>query len=160
MEPTDATAARPERIDGETSASETMHTESAVDAGPDASTNEPAPGTPAKKDPEPERTGRQHWTYAAAALAYLVVPFILGTALPAASATLALLILLPSAALLLGLADGLVFRTTWAFPVLTAILCFIGLRIYTNDGTWIYALGVLALTRVGTALGGRRRTKG
>ncbi|MGJ5591442.1 hypothetical protein ACSBQY_09535 [Micrococcus lylae] len=145
METTDAAAARPERADSKTS---------------DASTNEPAPGTPAKKDPEPERTGRQHWTYAAAALAYLVAPFFIGLALPAASATLALLILLPTASLLLGLADGLVFRTTWAFPILTAILCLIGLRIYTNDGTWIYALGALVLTRIGTALGGRRRTKG
>lgn len=147
METIDATAARAERIDGETSASETMPTETTSDA-------------PAKKASEPERTGLQSWTYAAAAVAYLVVPFILGAALPAATATTALLILLPFAALLLGLADGLVFRTTWAFPILTTILCFIGLRIYTNDGTWIYALGVLALTRVGTALGGRRRTKG
>ncbi|OFR88179.1 hypothetical protein HMPREF2863_00970 [Micrococcus sp. HMSC067E09] len=129
----------------------------AAEADPAETKPEPAP---AKKASEPERTGLQSWAYAAAAVAYLIVPFLLGTALPAATATTALLTLLPFAALLLGLADGLAFRTTWAFPILTTILCFIGLRIYTNDGTWIYALGVLALTRVGTALGGRRRTKG
>lgn len=109
---------------------------------------------------EPDRTTGQAWTYAAAAVAYLVVPFLLGAALPAGTATAALLILLLGGGLLLGLADGRAFRTTWAFPWLTTILCWIGLQLYTNSGTWIYAVGVLALTRLGSVLGGRRRATG
>lgn len=111
----------------------------------------------AKKGPEPERTGRQTWPYAASAAAYLLAPFVLGLALPAGAATAALLALIPTAALLLGLTDGLVFRTTWAFPMLTTVLAFIGLFLYTNSGTWIYALAVLVLCRLGSWLGGRLR---
>lgn len=114
--------------------------------------------TATKTGPEPERTGRQTWPYAASAAAYLAAPFVLGLALPAGAATAALLVLIPTAALLLGLADGLVFRTTWAFPVLTTVLAFFGLLLYTNDGTWIYGLPVLVLCRLGSSLGGRLRS--
>lgn len=115
---------------------------------------------PAEKTSEPERTGRQAWPYALSVATYLAAPFVLGAALPAGAATASLLVLLPSAALVLGVLDGLVFRTTWAFPVLTTLLCLLGLRMYTNDGTWIYAIGVLALCRLGSVLGGRPKAWG
>lgn len=119
------------------------------------------PGDGSGHQPDaPDRTGAQWWPYALAAVAYLLAPFVLGATLPAAAATTALLILLPAAALLLGVIDAVVFRRTWAFPGLTGILCLLGLAMYTNDGTWIYALGVVALSRLGGALGGRRRAQG
>lgn len=118
---------------------------------------EPRPASAASGPPD--RTAAQAWPYALAAAAYLAAPFALGTALPAETATAALLALLTVGALTLGAIDGVVFRSTWAFPVLTAILALLGLAMYTSDGTWIYALGVLALSRLGCALGGRLRRR-
>lgn len=107
----------------------------------------------------PDRTAVQAWPYALAAAVYLAAPFALGALLPAETATTALLGLLTVGALTLGAIDGVVFRGTWAFPVLTTILALLGLGMYTHDGTWIYALGVLALCRLGGALGGRLRRR-
>ncbi|MDO4239030.1 hypothetical protein [Micrococcus sp.] len=118
---------------------------------------EPRPGSAASGPPD--RTAAQAWPYALAAAAYLAAPFALGAVLPAETATTALLGLLTAGALTLGAIDGVVFRSTWAFPVLTAILALLGLAMYTSDGTWIYALGVLALSRLGGALGGRLRRR-
>ena len=129
-------------------------------AGPDAP-EASAPSSPAEPSAEasalPERTARQAWPYAAVAAAYLLGPLVIGLTLPPAAATTALLALLPVAALALGAADGAIFRPTWAFPVITGLICWFALRIFTNDGTWIYAVGVVVLCRLGVALGGRRK---
>lgn len=118
---------------------------------------EPRPASAASGPPD--RTAVQAWPYALAAAVYLAAPFGLGAALPAETATTALLGLLTVGALTLGAVDGVVFRSTWAFPVLTAILALLGLGMYTHDGTWIYALGVLALSRLGGGFGGRLRRR-
>lgn len=141
---------------------ETSTTSTASEPEPTGSTA-PASGTPESADPttaEPERTGGQAWPYALSAATYLLVPFALGVVLPAETATTALLALLTAGALLLGVIDGVVFRTTWAFPVITGILCLIGLQMYTEDGTWIYAIGVVVLCRLGSMRGGRRGRRG
>ncbi len=125
---------------------------------PAPATAEPESASSSTKG-SPDRTAGRAWPYALAAAAYLVAPFALGAALPAETATAALLGLLTAGALTLGAIDGVVFRGTWAFPVLTTILALLGLGMYTHDGTWIYALGVLALCRLGGALGGRLRRR-
>ncbi|MEW1965508.1 hypothetical protein AB0302_08980 [Micrococcus sp. NPDC078436] len=125
---------------------------------PAPATAEPESASSSTKG-SPDRTVAQAWPYALAAAAYLAAPFALGALLPAEIATTALLGLLTVGALTLGAIDGVVFRGTWAFPVLTTILALLGLGMYTHDGTWIYALGVLALCRLGGALGGRLRRR-
>lgn len=125
---------------------------------PAPATAEPESASSSTKGP-PDRTAAQAWPYALAAAVYLAAPFGLGAALPAETATTALLGLLTVGALTLGAIDGVVFRGTWAFPVLTTILALLGLGMYTHDGTWIYALGVLALCRLGSGLGGRLRRR-
>lgn len=101
----------------------------------------------------PDRTRTQAWPYALAAITYLVSPFVIGTLLPSNTATTVLLLLLTAGALLLGVVDALVFRPTWAFPILTGIFAFVGLLIYTTSGTWIYAIGVALLCRLGGMVG-------
>lgn len=109
---------------------------------------------------EPERTARQSWPYAASALSYLVVPFAIGTVAEPATATVLLIIWLFFAALSLGFLDGRVFRRTWAFPVITGALCWLALLLYSNPGTWVYAVGVVLICRLGGMIGGARTERG
>lgn len=109
---------------------------------------------------EPERTARQSWPYAASALVYLVAPFAIGTLAPTSTATVLVLVWLPLAAFALGLLDGRLFRRTWAFPVITGAFCWLAMLLYSNPGTWIYAVGVMLVCRLGGMLGGIRTGRG
>ena len=109
---------------------------------------------------ESSRTATQWWPYLTSALAFLVAPYVIGVMLPAATATAVMLVLLPVAAFGSGLIDGTVFRSTWSFPALTGLLCWVALRLYSDPGTWIYAVGVFLLCLAGSHLGGRRRARG
>jgi len=105
---------------------------------------------------EPERTAGQSWPYAASALSYLVLPFAIGAVAAPATATALLLAWLPAAALVLGVLDARVFRRTWAFPVLTGAFCWLAMLLYSDPGTWIYAVGAALVCRLGSLLGGAR----
>ncbi|GAB48515.1 hypothetical protein [Mobilicoccus pelagius] len=109
------------------------------------------------EDDGPSRTAKQWWPYLISALAFLVAPYVIGMALPAATATTAMLVLLPVAAFGTGVLDGAVFRSTWSFPILTGLICWFALKLYSDPGTWIYAVGVFLLCLAGSHLGGRLR---
>ncbi|MDY6056072.1 hypothetical protein [Micrococcus sp.] len=106
---------------------------------------------------EPERAGSQAWPYAVAALLYLVLPLLLGTLAAPATATVLLLVVLIGGPLVLGALDAVVYRPAWTFAVLTGLFALVGLWIYTNPGTWIYAIGVVLLTRLSGAIAGALR---
>lgn len=93
------------------------------------------------------------------AVAFLVLPGVCATLLTGAAATWAVLTLIAVAGLGLGVVDARVFRHTWAFPVMTGIVCWVGLLIWANnDGAWVYAPGAFLLCLLGNRLAARRAT--
>ena len=102
------------------------------------------------------RPTRAYLSFLAAALAFFVVPGIVGAALSGSTATVTMLVLLPVMALALGMLDGRLFRYTLSFPLIAAFMFWLSTNVYYNDGTWVYAVGVVLLAWLGSWLTGRK----
>ncbi|HAT6425059.1 TPA: hypothetical protein JAJ91_002732, partial [Corynebacterium striatum] len=63
------------------------------------------------------RPKQAYLSFIATALAFFVVPGIVGAALSGGTATVSMLVLLPVMALALGMLDGRLFRYTLSFPL-------------------------------------------
>lgn len=102
------------------------------------------------------RPTRAYLSFLAAALAFFVAPGIVGAALSGSTATVTMLVLLPVMALALGMLDGRLFRYTLSFPLIAAFMFWLSTNVYYNDGTWVYAVGVVLLAWLGSWLTGRK----
>ena len=108
---------------------------------------------------EPDNNGengaRRGWQKAmlpAALLLLVAVPVTLALVLSASLTTAVLLVYLPVVSLLLGVADALVFRFTWSFPILCGLAFLVSTWVFYNGGAWVYAVGVVLLGMAGEAL--------
>ena len=102
------------------------------------------------------RPKRAYLSFIATALAFFVVPGIVGAALSGSTATVTMLVLLPRMALALGMLDGRLFRYTLSFPLIAAFMFWLSTKVYYNTGTWIYAVEVVLLAWLGSWLTGRK----
>ena len=102
------------------------------------------------------RPTRAYLSFLAAALAFFVVPGIVGATLSGSTATVTMLVLLPVMALALGMLDGRLFRYTLSFPLIAAFMFWLSTKVYYNTGTWIYAVEVVLLAWLGSWLTGRK----
>ncbi|MFR9938706.1 hypothetical protein ACL1FY_10820, partial [Corynebacterium striatum] len=117
--------------------------------------NDPA-GCKVRAMESTSRPKRAYLSFIATALAFFVVPGIVGAALSGSTATVTMLVLLPMMALALGMLDGRLFRYTLSFPLIAAFMFWLSTKVYYNTGTWIYAVEVVLLAWLGSWLTGRK----